>query len=51
MEPAHSGKSDNSDDKGIVKTKLGEDRKPNLRGTELGNGHHDGARQFQYVVS
>jgi fibro-slime domain-containing protein len=47
MEPAHSGKSDNADDKGIVKTKLGEDRKPVYAGSSSGTVTTTGPDNFK----
>jgi fibro-slime domain-containing protein len=46
MEPAHSGKSDNADDKGIVKAKLGEDRKPVYAGADTGTVTTTGPDNF-----
>ena len=47
MEPAHSGKSDNSDDKGIVTQTLGSDRKPVYAGPSNGTVTTTGPGNFE----
>jgi fibro-slime domain-containing protein len=46
MEPAHSGKSDNADDKAIVTTQLGNDRKPVYAGPTNGTVTTTGPDHF-----